>query len=321
MLVCDHRGDGLPDRLSGGVTGGYRTHVVSHLRESVAAIADLTPQMILLDPLAQGGTTELGALEAARGAAPPIPLLVVVDPAASELANVAAGCLKQGAWDLISRNAPPSEYRVRIERLENAASVLARMEDLRHAAYHDDRTDLLRPKAFEARLEEHFSAAQRHSLDLALVLLDLDKFGQVNKDYDHTVGDRLIADVGDVIRAAVRTEDIAARLGGDEFAVILPYTGKVDASAVVNRMREQIRRLSGRVAGAATALQVSTSIGFETFDGSDLDSSRTLRAHAERALRVAKEKGGNQAVYFRGLEARSAENSDPAQPTSAPAPE
>jgi diguanylate cyclase (GGDEF)-like protein len=119
------------------------------------------------------------------------------------------------------------------------------MSELRHRASHDDRTDLLRPQAFQARLVEHFSAAQRHKLELALVLLDMDKFGAVNKRHDHTVGDLLIARVGEVIRRNLRTEDVAGRLGGDEFAVLLPYTGKINAARVVNRLRVEIAKLSG----------------------------------------------------------------------------
>ncbi|MEK6597007.1 MAG: GGDEF domain-containing protein, partial [Gemmatimonadota bacterium] len=65
--------------------------------------------------------------------------------------------------------------------------------------------------------------------------------------------------------------------------------------------RSEIARLSGHIEGAKEAVPVSASIGFETYDGSDLDTSDTLRLHAEAALRRAKRRGGDQALYFRNL--------------------
>src|SRR5207249_8943021 len=121
-----------------------------------------------------------------------------------------------------------------------------------------------------------------------LVLADLDDFGRINKDYDHTVGDRVITRVGAAIRVLLRTEDIAGRLGGDEFAVLLPYTGVIDAAHVVRRLRDGIRSLSGRIPDVPAGIQVHASLGFETFDGADLQSLEVLRQHAEIALRDAK---------------------------------
>jgi diguanylate cyclase (GGDEF)-like protein len=160
----------------------------------------------------------------------------------------------------------------------------------------------LRPNAFQARLLEHFSAAQRHHHDLALVLIDLDRFGAINKEHDHTVGDDVISRVGDAIRRTLRVEDVAGRLGGDEFGVLLPYTGKINAALVVNRLRQEIARCSGQPEGANSHIDCSASIGFETYDGEDIDSLETLRRHSERALRVAKVQGGDQGVYYRSLD-------------------
>jgi diguanylate cyclase (GGDEF)-like protein len=190
---------------------------------------------------------------------------------------------------------------MRIERLQRQKSGLVELDEMRYQAAHDDRTKLLRPHTFQARLREHFSAAQRHRLDLALLLVDLDDFGRVNKDFDHTVGDRVIARVGAVIRDTLRAEDVGGRLGGDEFAVVLPYTRKVDAARVVNRIRDQIRGLSGTIPDAPTSLCVSASLGFETYDGTDVDSVEGLRRHAEVALRQAKSAGGDRGLYYRSL--------------------
>lgn len=302
MLVCDHRGEGTLASVASLTAAGYLVQRSSHLRQTLERISQARPAVIVIDPLSQGGSVELGAIEKARLTDPLTPVLVVADAGDPAPSMLCGRALERGSWDLVHRSAPPEEFLMRVQRLQQNATRLAEMESLRHRAAHDDRTDLLRPHSFEERLREHFSAAHRHKLDLALMLIDLDHFGKVNKLHDHTVGDLIIARVGSVIRNALRTEDVAGRLGGDEFAVLLPYTKKVDAAHVVQRLLDEIKELSGRLPGAKGDIEVSASIGFETFSGNDLDDAKSLRLHAEEALRHAKARGGNQGVYFRSLD-------------------
>jgi diguanylate cyclase (GGDEF)-like protein len=301
ILCCDHRGEGLAVLLSGKAFADQRIRETSDLRSSRAALAEEAFDLIVLHPLAEGGSAELEELERLRGEARAIPLLLVVDPGDARSAIAAARALQRGAFDLVHRDAAPEEFALRIGRLLEDARAAAEIEELRHRAVHDDRTDLLRPVAFEKRLAEHFSAAERHRLPLAFVLIDLDGFGMVNKDYDHVVGDRVIARVGAAIRDALRAEDVAGRLGGDEFAVLLPYTGRIDAAHAVRRLRDEIRRQSRLVEGVPEHFEIHASLGFETFDGSDLSSFAEMRSHAEAALREAKRRGGDRGVYYRSL--------------------
>ena len=306
LLVSDHLGSGWERRVPQLAEHGFEARISRSLRETIEILGqEPRPDLLLVDPLSKGGTVELAALESRRQAegenATPIPVLLVVEREGEEPMLRAHQALRSGHWDLIRRDAGERELELRARRLLGQAEALGEMQALRHRAFHDDRTDLLRPLAFEARLQEHFSAAQRHGHDLALVMIDLDRFGRVNKEFDHTIGDAIIAAVGEAIRGALRTEDVAGRLGGDEFAVLLPYTRKLDASLVVNRLREQIKLVSGRPGGAKGHVDVSASLGFETFDGHDLDSLVQLRRHAERALRVSKLDGGDRATYYRTL--------------------
>ncbi len=307
ILFCDHSGE--RSEAIGGILEalGYPVSRSGFLRRSLEELAGR--EVIVVDPLARAGQVEILALDRARGSRngdgegprEDAPALLIVGE--RELSGLIGRTgLTGGPWDVIRDDATTEEWRLRLGRLEAERQRLARVRDLAHRASHDDLTGLLRKDAFQDRLQEHFSAAHRHHFELALVLLDLDDFGQVNKVHDHVVGDRIIGSVGEVIRRALRTEDVAGRLGGDEFAILLPYTGKMDASAVVNRVRDAIAKLSGRFPGANADIRVGSSIGFETFDGVDIESLEDLRLHAERALRAAKERGGNQGVYFRSLD-------------------
>ncbi len=301
ILLCDHRGEGISKTARALSKAGYRLEQTDNLRQTLARLGQVAPAVILVDPLASGGAVELDAIDRARGEEHPTPVLVVADSRDPLPTVLGSRTLERGLWDLIHRDAPIEEYLMRIERLRSQMKKVAEIDALRHRAVHDDRTDLLRPNSFEERLLEHFSAAQRHKLDMALLLIDLDEFGAVNKDHDHTVGDALITKVGDAIRRTLRAEDVAGRIGGDEFAVLLPYTRKVDAASVVQRLLEEIRGISGHVTGAQGDVAVSASIGFETYNGRDLESVQDLRQNTELSLRQAKRLGGDQAVYFRSL--------------------
>jgi len=300
ILVCDHRGEGLAETLAPLAGIGFRTETTSSLRQSRERIEELRPEIILIDPLSLGGVVELEQIDQLRKPGS-IPVLVVAEAENPLPALFASRSLEGGPWDLVYRGAPTEEFLMRIERLRSSVKGIAELDEMRYQAAHDDRTELLRPRPFDQRLREHFSAAQRHRFDLALLLVDLDRFGRVNKEFDHTIGDTVITRVGAVIRNSLRAEDIGGRLGGDEFAVVLPYTRRVDAARVVARIREQVLALTGPIDHSGREVQVSASLGFETFDGGDLETVETLRRHAEVALRHAKERGGNCGLYFRSL--------------------
>lgn len=296
-LIGDHRGQGTTAWLTPLTSPGLEVDVSLTLGATLTYLADSNPQVLVLDPLTRGCIVELTRI--AESLDPDISaVLLVVDPANPAPTIAAARALGAHAFDLVHRGAPVEEFLLRIEHLHERLCAKSDLTDARYRAMHDDLTDLLRPGAFNARLFEHFSATQRHSLPMALVLMDLDRFGAVNKTYDHPTGDRLIAEVGRTIGDFLRAEDVGGRLGGDEFAMLLPYTGRVDAAHVVQRIRQRIERISSRM-DATQSIQISTSIGFETYDGKDLDSVAILREHAERALKKAKSRGGNCGIYFR----------------------
>ncbi len=285
--------------------------ICSSLGASLAHLAANKVDLLVLDPITDAAL-ELPAIEAAarlqrqakgsrsvtvveRGP----PTLVVVDTQLGLLPSLRAKRPEGASWDQIRRDASNSEFLFRIEQLLQQVEVQGRIDALQHSATHDDRTDLLRPNAFAEQLAAHFSAAQRHHMELALLMIDLDGFGQVNKRFGHHVGDELIHSVGGVIAKSLRTEDLAGRYGGDEFSILLPYTGRQAADHVVQRLLEGLRELSGPRPGQAEPLRVSGSLGLESYGPGDALSLEDLTQHAERAMREAKRLGGDRAVHFR----------------------
>ena len=315
LLVCDHRGRGLGSRLRALIHGQCACAVTSSLGASLSHLAATRVDMLVLDPITDAAL-ELPAIEAAarlqrqakgsrsatvieRGP----PTLVVVDSSLGLLPSLRAKRPEGASWDQIRREAPNAEFQFRLEQLLQQVEVQGRIDALQHSATHDDRTDLLRPNAFRDQLAAHFSAAQRHHMDLALLMIDLDGFGQVNKRFGHHLGDELIRAVGGVITQSLRTEDLAGRHGGDEFSILLPYTGRLAADHVVQRLLEGLRELSGAKPGHSEPLRVSGSLGLESYGPGDSLTLEDLALHAERAMREAKRLGGDRALHFRDWQA------------------
>ncbi len=313
ILIADHRGQGTATWLASLESAGVELSSSQTLGHTLAVLDEDAPDVLILDPLTRGGLVELEKLSHYLGSAR-TGVLIVSDPEDPRPAIQACRSLGQRDFDLIHRKAPIEEYLLRVDHLSRRVFAHQELEEARYRAMHDDLTDLLRPRAFNHRLYEHFSATGRHGLPMALVLMDLDRFGSINKQFSHTLGDRLIGEVGRAIVDFLRAEDVGGRLGGDEFAMVLPYTNRVDAARVVQRMRQRIERISARL-DPEYQVHVSTSLGFETYDGSDIDSVTTLREHAEEALKRAKHQGGNCGVYYRAPFGDNPGQGQPAAPT------
>ena len=162
-------------------------------------------------------------------------------------------------------------------------------------ANFDALTELPNRNMFRDRLGQEIKKSDREALPLALLLIDLDKFKEVNDALGHAVGDLLLQEAALRIRTCVRESDTLARLGGDEFTVILsaiPETSHVEdiAQKIVNRLAKPFRLGSDEV-------YVSASIGITLYpkDAADID---TLIKNADQAMYVAKNKGRNRFSYF-----------------------
>ncbi len=195
---------------------------------------------------------------------------------------------------LLSRPAPYSEAeKQRIhESVSQAAPVLANLRNLAVAeirAATDGLTGLPNKRAVTDALKRTFAQAAATSAPLALLLLDLDHFKQVNDQYGHAEGDQVLAGVGTALRSVLRAGDFAGRNGGEEFAVLLPDTDIAAALEIAERVRATI----AEVTIPGTDVPVTVSIGVAGFPGhaSTLDRLERL---ADAALYVAKRQGRNR---------------------------
>jgi diguanylate cyclase (GGDEF)-like protein/PAS domain S-box-containing protein len=179
--------------------------------------------------------------------------------------------------------------------LLTARDVTERLElqhRLAHQATHDALTGLPNRGALLARGEE-LLAAPTGAGGLAVLLMDLDRFKEVNDTLGHSYGDRLLAQVGPRLRPLVREVDMVARLGGDEFAVLLPDVTVVQAQAAAERLHAA---LGTPFLVDGLALDVEVSIGVAVSGGDEADVGVLLR-QADIAMYSAKEQQDGVQVY------------------------
>jgi diguanylate cyclase (GGDEF)-like protein len=160
--------------------------------------------------------------------------------------------------------------------------------ELAVAARTDTLTGCLNHAALHDALQRELERCRRKGHALSLVILDLDRFKQVNERHGHLAGDAVLGQVGASLRQSVRAYDLVARYGGDEFAVIAIDADEATATDVARRAIEAIGRALGALgyAGEATA----ATAGVAERDAGDSPSA--LIARADRALLHAKHQGG-----------------------------
>jgi diguanylate cyclase (GGDEF)-like protein len=195
---------------------------------------------------------------------------------------------------LLSRPAPyteAEEQRIQ-ESVGQAAPVLANLRNLAVAeirAATDGLTGLPNQRAVADALKRTFAQATTTKAPLALLLIDLDHFKQINDQRGHPVGDQVLASVGATLRSVLRTRDFAGRKGGEEFAVLLPDTEIAAALEIAERVRTAIAEISL----PGTDVSVTASLGVAGFPdhASTLDRLERL---ADAALYLAKRQGRNR---------------------------
>ncbi len=166
---------------------------------------------------------------------------------------------------------------------------------LAHLAYHDPLTNLPNRLAFESQLAQSLRSCLRENNQLALMLIDLDNFKNINDTLGHQVGDQLLQNVAQRLRECVRASDLVARIGGDEFVVVLPeIESPLTAARVASKIQSNLAD-SYRIADHVLYATPSIGISLYPIDGSD---PITLLRNADTAMYHAKKAGRNNHQFY-----------------------
>jgi diguanylate cyclase (GGDEF)-like protein/PAS domain S-box-containing protein len=163
-----------------------------------------------------------------------------------------------------------------------------------HLAHHDTLTDLPNRALLRERMEKAVAAMQQGGPRLAMLLLDLDRFKEVNDTLGHPIGDALLKAATERLRGCVRERDTVARLGGDEFAILQRINDATETVALAKRVQEVIAApfdLDGHHVLVGTSIGIAVAPG----DGTQADQ---LMKHADLALYRAKSEGRGTYRFF-----------------------
>ena len=155
--------------------------------------------------------------------------------------------------------------------LTDLAAVALRLDRFRHEASHDLLTGALNRRAFDEVLNAAAAQSRRYGWPFALVIIDLDRFKDVNDKFGHAAGDECLRIVGAELRRGLRAGDIAARVGGDEFALILPGADADTVKGLEDRLVEAVHR-------AMPHVDVGFSAGVAVAPADGIDAQSLFRA-------------------------------------------
>lgn len=158
-------------------------------------------------------------------------------------------------------------------------------------AHTDTLTGLANRRTFMEALAEEYRRARRYDHTFTLLMIDLDRFKQVNDDYGHEGGDAALKGFAGTIAPMLRETDLFARLGGEEFAILLPETGIEEAMQLAHRLGQAVAGIT--VSSRRGTFGFTASIGVSQLQPEDVDAEETL-SRADRALYTAKEGGRNR---------------------------
>lgn len=177
----------------------------------------------------------------------------------------------------------------RVHSFRDITERVAAQRRIEQLSHHDLLTGLPNRGLLADRLERALAQAQRDGTPFALLLLNLDRFSQVNETFGHAVADRVLVEVAERLQGCVRQIDTIARLGGDEFVLLAQRSDAAGAEAAARRVMEALQRPFA-VDGLTFTVTGSIGIALHPTDGAGLDP---LLGHADAAMREVKQSGRN----------------------------
>ena len=191
------------------------------------------------------------------------------------------------------------ENRVRVltQRVANFITLRSKriLQNVRSEAETDALTQFYTRRYLDRRLKNEFEQVASRRGELAVALIDIDHFGQINKTYGWPTGDKIMREVCDIIRENVSATDWIGRYGGEEFCVVMPGRDLGEACAVLEQIRVAVANAQFTLT-SDQPMQVTLSAGVVTYDQEDADPQALLERVSSQAL--AAKRAGRNRIHF-----------------------
>ncbi|MGB7575728.1 MAG: diguanylate cyclase [Thermodesulfobacteriota bacterium] len=264
---------------------GYDVAMASTGEEGVKKVEDEKPEVVLMDINLPG----IDGTEALRRIRIINPLQCVIMLTAFATVDNAVRALKEGASDFVKKPFE-NEHLIHIvnqclEKYKTLKEKEKLEEEVRRLSVTDDLTSLYNHRHFFKTLEAELVRLRRQKTSLSLLMFDLDNFKNYNDRYGHLEGDKVLKNVGEIVKHSIRYNvDSGYRYGGDEFAVLLIGASMDQAMTIAERIRSSIEQTEFQ--------NITVSIGLSEYrDHFDLEG---FVKSADNALYTAKHSGGNR---------------------------
>ena len=195
------------------------------------------------------------------------------------------------------------ETQMKIEELEQRMlglerenlDLVVKNRVLNEVSSRDTLTGLFNRGYVIEKLDSEINRAVRHGSPMAVLMIDLDHFKNINDTYGHNVGDQVLQWVGKTLRDSCRVYDVPGRYGGEEFCVVLPETRVGNTTVVAERIRSRFEMAELNIGDAQLRVTASFGIaGLDSVPGDSALSPAALLDRADRALYSAKNRGRNR---------------------------
>lgn len=200
-----------------------------------------------------------------------------------------------GVSDFLTKTSDRVELLARLRAHRKLAVTIRELEEsqrsLREQANTDELTKLANRRFFTHVADKELSLMRRQKEYFTVLMMDIDHFKKTNDTFGHAAGDYVLKQVSKALSSAVRAEDTVARIGGEEFVVSSPYTNRLAAIVLAERLRKAVESLDLHYEGNHIPVTISIGIALQPQDGDSLD---TLMAAADERLYVAKSAGRNR---------------------------
>ena len=202
-----------------------------------------------------------------------------------------------GGMDYVTKPFKPKELFARIKTQLQLRALIQELESSKNALKHlsetDPMTDLCNRRYFNHTSKSIMELAKRDKTVLTVVMLDIDKFKEVNDTYGHNVGDEIIISLADILFEMTRKSDLACRFGGEEFILLLPETSLEGAMVIAEKIRKKVESFSLRLEDERE-VNITISLGVSQVDTKNDLSMESAIKRADIALYKAKENGRNK---------------------------
>jgi len=203
--------------------------------------------------------------------------------------------ISKGASDFLFKPVRYEELTLRLNRVLKERKLSTEraemMQELKKLAITDGLTGLFNSRHFYKQLDMEVDRIKRYNHSISILIIDIDHFKDYNDLYGHMEGDKVLVNIGKLIKSCLRRMDTAYRYGGEEFTVILPETTNQDAVIVAERIRRTVEAESFSP-DPNKKMSITVSIGTTEYEPEERISSFVQRA--DKALYISKDLGRNR---------------------------